>query len=298
MADFRLEVFYRVAKELSFTRAANQLFITQPAVTKHIKELEEQYKNKLFERNGNRIKLTDAGKVLYKQAENLFAIYRNIEFEMLALVKQQTGLLRLGASSTIAQYVIVPLIADFKNHFEQTRILLINGNTQQIEQAILDKDIDIAIVEGHVKNQQISYTEFIKDEIVLVCSKAHPFSEKTEIKPEALLNQRFVLREPGSGTLDVIDHALKDIGLKLSELNVDVHLGSTEAIKTYLSFSPCLAFISVHAVSKELHDGDLIVVDVKDLKLERYFYFIHLHGMQDALSQNFLKFARSGYNLK
>lgn len=298
MADFRLEVFYTVAKELSFTRAANQLFITQPAVTKHIKELEEQYKNKLFDRNGNKIKLTGAGKILFKHAENLLSIYRNIEFEMLALVQQQEGLLRLGASSTIAQYVIVPLIADFKNRFEQTKILLLNGNTQQIEESILNKDIDIAIVEGHIKNQQISYTQFIKDEIVLVCSKTHPLFNAAEIKAEELLNERFVLREQGSGTLDVIDHALKGIGLKLSSLKVDIHLGSTEAIKTYLSFSPCLAFMSVHAVSKELHDDDLTVIDVKGLSMERYFYFIYLHGMQDALSQTFLNFAINHYNLK
>ena len=298
MADFRLEVFYTVAKELSFSRAANQLFITQPAVTKHIKELEKQYKNKLFDRNGNRIKLTEAGKILYKYAENLSAIYRNIEFEMLALVQQQEGLLRLGASSTIAQYVIVPLIADFKNRFEKTKVLLINGNTQQIEEAILNKDIDIAIVEGHIKNQQISYTEFIKDEIVLVCGKTHPLAQKIEIKPEELLKERFVLREQGSGTLDVIDYALKEIGLNLSNLNVDVHLGSTEAIKSYLSFSPCLAFISVHAVAKELHNGDLTIIDVKGLSIERYFYFIYLHGMQDALSQTFLNFAINHYNLR
>ncbi|MCZ4245104.1 LysR family transcriptional regulator [Pedobacter punctiformis] len=298
MADFRLEVFYMVAKELSFTKAANQLFITQPAVTKHIKELEDRYKNKLFDRNGNKIKLTPAGELLLKHAENLQAIYRNVEFEMLALVQDQKGLLRLGASSTIAQYVIVPFIADFKNRFEQTKVLLINGNTQQIEKAILDKDIDIAIVEGHIKNQQISYTTFIKDEIVLVCSKTHPLAKKNEIEPQQILDQRFVLREQGSGTLEVIDHALKSVNLKLADLNVDIHLGSTEGIKAYLSFAPCLAFISIHAVAKELQDGELTVVDVKGLSIERYFYFIHLHGMQDGLSQAFLNFAVNSHNLK
>ncbi|MHB1921311.1 MAG: LysR family transcriptional regulator [Chitinophagaceae bacterium] len=114
MADFRLEVFYTVARRLSFTKAAAELFITQPAVTKHIHELEEEYKAKLFERNGNKIALTPAGNLLFHHCEELFTVYRNISFEMDALHHRKSGILRIGASTTISQYVLPPILAGFR----------------------------------------------------------------------------------------------------------------------------------------------------------------------------------------
>src|SRR5689334_1889220 len=114
MSDYRLEVFYTVARRLSFTKAAAELFITQPAVTRHVHELEEQYGTKLFERSGNQVRLTPAGKLLFRHAEEVFAVYRHLEAEMAALTQREQGLLRLGASTTIAQYVIPPLLAGFR----------------------------------------------------------------------------------------------------------------------------------------------------------------------------------------
>jgi len=298
MSDFRLEVFYTVAKRLSFTKAAATLFITQPAVTKHIYELEQQYGNKLFERQGNRISLTHAGEILLGHAESLFAIYRNIDFDMNALVHKKEGVLHLGASTTIAQYVIAPLLAGFRQKFNNIRLNLINGNTEQIERALVNKEIEFGLVEGRSKNQEISYTAFIKDEIVLVCGKNHPLAGRTELHPDALKSNSFVFREPGSGTLEVIDHALKGIGMHLGDLKNEMQLGSTESIKSYLMNSHCLAFISIHAISNELHSGSLRVIDVAGLHIERTFYFIHLQGKPDGLSEVFLRHAQLSHNLK
>ena len=111
--DFRLKVFFTVANRLSFTKAAKELFITQPAISKHIQELEEQYKIKFFERNGSKISLTNAGELLLKHTKSIFEVYREIDFDMSALINQQRGLLRLGASTTISQYIIPPLLARF-----------------------------------------------------------------------------------------------------------------------------------------------------------------------------------------
>ena len=166
MSDFRLEVFYTVAKRLSFTKAAASLFITQPAVTKHIHELEEQYQNKLFERKGNTIQLTAAGALLLEHAETLFAIYRTIDFDMNALINRKEGTLHLGASTTIAQYVIPPLLAGFRKKFPEIQLKMLNGNTETIERYLLDKEIELGLVEGRSRNQEIQYTPFIKDEIV------------------------------------------------------------------------------------------------------------------------------------
>ncbi|SEA66225.1 LysR family transcriptional regulator [Pedobacter hartonius] len=298
MSDFRLEVFHTVARRLSFTKAAASLYITQPAVTKHIYELEQQYDNKLFERKGNKITLTKAGEVLLSHTESLFAIYRNIDFDMNALVHKKEGTLRIGASTTIAQYVIAPLLAGFHQKFSAIQLHLINGNTEQIERALLDKEIALGIVEGRSRNQEISYTEFIMDEIVLVCGKNHPFAGRTELDPEMLRSNPFVIREQGSGTLQVLDYALKGVGMRLSDLNIEIQLGSTESIKSYLMHSNCLAFISVHAISNELHSGTLRVIDVAGLNISRNFYFIHLQGKTDGLSEVFLRHVMLSHNLK
>jgi DNA-binding transcriptional LysR family regulator len=296
--DFRLKVFYTVAVRLSFTKAATELFITQPAVSKHIQELEEQYKIKLFERNGSRIALTNAGEVLLKHTKNIFEIYREIDFDMSALINQQQGLLRLGASTTISQYIIPPLLARFHQKLQDIKVNLLNGNTEQIENALLKKEIEIGIVEGQSKNPAIKYTEFLKDELVLVCNSKNPLVHKEEIRPEDLKSMSFVLREHGSGTLEVIEYALKPFNIKLSQLNIEMQLGSTESIKSYLMNSDCVAFISIHAIEKELKNQEMIILDIKDLSMERFFYIITLQGKADALSELFIRNISSYYNLK
>jgi LysR family transcriptional regulator, transcriptional activator of the cysJI operon len=297
MSDFRLEVFYTVAKRLSFTKAAAELFITQPAVTKHIQELEEQYKSKLFDRRGNRIALTEAGELLLAHAENVFELYRNIEFEINALSKRKEGRLRLGASTTIAQYIVAPLLAKFRNKYPDIQLSLVTGNTRQVEKALLGKEIESGIIEGYSKNPEISYHEFLKDEIVLVCSSTHPLANRNSLKPDELKNIGFVVREPGSGTLEVIDHALKKAGINHAELKVDIRLGNTESIKSYLLNSPSVAFLSVHAIVDEVKRGQLKVIDVETLSINRSFYLISLQGKMSGLADLFSDFARH-HNLK
>ena len=291
MADFRLEVFYTVAKRLSFTKAAAELFITQPAVTKHIRELENQYNAKLFERNGNHIQLTDAGEILLQHAEKVFDLYRNVEFELNSLTKRKEGLLRMGASTSLA-YVLAPLLARFRNKFPDVQLSLITANTEQVEKALLTKEIEVGIIEGYSKNNEISYHPFLKDELVLVCSSKHPLADRNSLKPADLKTIRFILREQGSGTLEVIDHALKQAGINISDLQVEIRLSSTESIKSYLLNAPCMAFLSVHAIVDELSRGELKVIDVDGLSIERDFNLISLQGKITGLAELFFRFAK------
>jgi DNA-binding transcriptional LysR family regulator len=292
MSDFRLEVFYTVAKRLSFTKAAAELFITQPAVTKHIHELEDQYKTKLFERKGNHIALTNTGELLLHHAEKVFELYRNIEFDINALNKRKEGLLRLGASTTIAQYIVAPLLARFRSKFPDVQLSLVTGNTEQVEKYLLSKEIEMGIIEGYSKNPEISYHEFLKDEIVLVCSSKHPLANRNSLEADELKGIRFVLREQGSGTLEVIDHALKKAGINHSELRVEIRLGNTESIKSYLLNAPCMAFLSVHAIVDEVKRGELKIIDVAHLSIERSFYLISLQGKITGLADLFFHFAQ------
>ncbi|MHC0445227.1 LysR family transcriptional regulator [Flavobacterium sp. 3-218] len=296
--DFRLKVFYTVALRLNFTKAATELYITQPAVSKHIQELEEQYKTKLFERNGSKIALTPAGKILLKYTKSIFDLYREIDFEMSSFNKDRQGLLRLGASTTISQYIISPVLASFHQKQKDIKVNLLNGNTEQIENALINKEIEIGIVEGQSKNQSIKYIPFLKDELVLVCNSKNPLVKQNEISVNDLRSMKFITRERGSGTLEVIEFALKKAGLKFSDLQIEMQLGSTESIKSYLLNSDCFAFMSIHAVSKELTNKELIVLDVEELSIERYFYIITLQGKSDSLSELFIQNLASHYNLK
>jgi DNA-binding transcriptional LysR family regulator len=294
MLDFRLQVFYTAAKRLNFTKAAAELFISQPAVTKHIKELESQFKVSLFERSGNKkISLTPAGEMLLQHVMQLLNVYRELEYDMNLLVKQHTGSLRIGASTTVAQYVIPPILAQFHKKFKDINVQLITGNTEDIEQALLNKEIEVGIIEGISRNPQIRYEEYLQDELVLVSATNNPTLKKDTLKPEELKNFPLLLREHGSGTLDVIAHALKKHDIKLADLQIEMQLGGTESIKSYLLYSNCLAFLSIHSILKELKNNECRIVDIKGLSIERPFYFIQPHGQPQPLAELFMRFARN-----
>lgn len=295
MLDFRLNVFYTVAKRLSFTKAAAELYVTQPAVTKHIQELEHQFGMALFDRRGNQISLTSAGNLLLKHAETIMGTYRQLEFDMNALKGQPGGTLRLGASSTVAQYVIPPVLAGFHEQSADITISLLSGNTEQIEQQLLNKNIDLGLVEGRTHNSDIRYTPFVKDELVLVCRADHPLADRDEITLDELQSIPILLRERGSGSLEVIEHALRGVGLKLTDLTIEMQLGSTESIKSYLGSSRCMAFVSVFAVQDKLRAGILKVIDVQGLSIHREFYSIQLQGVSEGLPDTFMRFARQHY---
>ena len=297
MFDFRLQVFEAVAKRLNFTKAAAELYITQPAVTKHIHELERQFKTKLFDRNGSRIKLTHAGEVLLQHTEQLFSLYRNLEFEMNSLSMEHSGRLRLGASTTIAQYVLPPVLAAFHKKFPDIKITLTTQNTEYIEEALKNKQIDLGLIEGSSKNASIKYTKFIKDEIVLVASNKNPLGIKDIIQPKELLKIPLLLREQGSGTLEVIAKKLKDLGIKLSDLNVEMQLSGTESMKSYLMHSSSMTFLPIHSILNELQSKQFRIIDIKGMDIERYFYFIHLQGQTASLPDLFMKFS-GRYNFR
>ncbi|MGN7822045.1 LysR substrate-binding domain-containing protein [Chitinophaga sp. 22536] len=292
MFDFRLRVFHTVAKRLSFTKAAEELYISQPAVTKHIHELEQQLGMALFERIGNRIKLTRAGQLVMHHAEIIFTDYRNLEYEINQLKHTQGGLLAIGASTTIAQYLIPPLLAKFNQRYPDVKTSLTSGNTEQIEQALFEKSILLGIIEGSSKNPLLKYVEFARDEIVLIGNPKHAYGNGEPLNATELRNIPLLMREHGSGTLEVITDELKRLKLKITDLNVAMYMGSTESIKSYLHHSSCAAFISLQAVQREVEAGEFVVLPIKNFKLIRKLHFTYLQGLQDKLAQLFIKFAR------
>lgn len=296
MFDFRLKVFNTVARRLNFTKAAEELHITQPAVTKHIKELENQFDLALFDRRGNKVQLSPAGEVLLKHTEDIQKIYRQIEFDLNQLNQTFKGVLHIGSSTSITQYILPPLLARFHKMHQEVKVELFSGNSEQIEQALLNKKIEVGVIEGKSKRREINYTPFLKDEIVLVCSSKNTLAKKDEIMPDELKKIPLLLREPGSGTLEVTADALKQKGISLADLQVEMQLGSTEAIKSYLQHSDCMAFVSLHAILKELESGILKIIEIKKLPIHRDFYFITPQGPEGGLPALLIQFLIRNHN--
>ena len=287
MDDFRLKVFITAARTLSFTRTAERLFISQPAVSKHIGELESQYKVQLFVRRGSRLELTGAGETLLACAERLADDYRRMQYEMSLCADAPVGELRLGASTTIAQYLLPPILARFTTRFPGVRVAMMSGNSDQVEQALGGHGIDLGMVESLRRRQGLHYTVFAPDELVLVARTGGPYS-RTELREIPL-----VLREGGSGTLEVIKAALGRAGIRIPQLKVVMRLGSTEGIKAFVRNSDAMAIVSVISVVDELRSGVLRIIDLEDLPLRRDFAFVHVETEPSALVRQFIEFARA-----
>ncbi|MFA6542068.1 MAG: selenium metabolism-associated LysR family transcriptional regulator [Bacteroidota bacterium] len=299
MADFRLKVFLSVAKTLSFTKAAHELFVTQPAVTKHIQALEKEYGLPLFTRKGSRIYLTPAGREFYDYSKRVYALHKHLEDTLNIYRDEKAGELTVGASTTIAQYILPPILAGFKKKYPKITLSLLSGNSEQIAEALMKGEIELGLVEGKIKNRGIKYEIFINDELALA-SRAHNKNETGEMfDAEQLKNIPLVLRERGSGTLEVFEYALRNKKIKLSDLNIEIYLGSTEAIKYYLENSNSFGVLSIRAIQKELERGVLTIKKVKGLKVTRTFDFISLQGSTlSGIASSFKKYAKHYDNKK
>lgn len=293
--DFRLNVFVEVARHLSFTKAARELFISQPAITKHIQELENIYKVQLFNRIGGKISLTPQGEIFLKHANEILAQYKLLANEMELVTEQFSGELKIGASTTIAQYLIAPLLANFIVRFPQVKVSLFTGNSEQIEDALENKKIDIGLVEGSRRSNHLKYSPLAKDELVLVTSSQNPIGESVAVTDIATLP--LVLREVGSGTLEVIEKALLENGIKLSDLNILLHIGTTEGIKNFLKTSKnSYAIVSIISVLEELKNNDLKIVDIVGMEMLREFVFVTMQGGQNTRLERFMSFAAKWYS--
>ena len=301
--DFRLKVFIEVARYLSFTKAAKELCISQPAISKHIQELESMYKVQLFERNGVKISLTHEGGIFLKHAREIVEKYDFLRHEMELLSSSCSGELRIGADATMAQYFISPLIADFIVRFPHVKITVLTGSPEQIENALEMHRIDMGLVEGSRRRPDLRYAAFVSDELVLVTGALNKCPDRIAVTRDSreegtplLTDLPLVLRETGSGTVQVIETALARHGLKLSDLNILLQMDTTEGIKRFLLNSPdSFAIVSVISVLKELKQHELRIIGAEELEMKREFAFVSLPENYNGRIEKFVNFARFRY---
>jgi DNA-binding transcriptional LysR family regulator len=288
--DYRDKVFLSVAENLSFSKAAEELFISQPAVTNHIKELENRLNATLFDRKGNRIYLTKAGKLTYTHLKAINKQYSNLEFELGQLSDAFKGTLRIGASSTISQYLIPKVLAAFYKRYPEIKLYLLNGNSFEIEHKLLDDVIDLALVENESSQSNIKYIDFLDDELVAVTGSDSVYARRKLISVADFQQIPLVLREKGSGTLEVIQKALASQNIDIENLNILIHLGSTEAIKNFLCDFNGIAVVSEKAIEKELRLKEIVKINIKGMQFNRKFRMALKQGHEALVAKLFIDF--------
>lgn len=290
MDEFRLRVFVTAARTLSFSKCAAALNITQPAVSRHIGELEARYGMPLFTRGTSGVALTKAGGLLLSHAESLLSAYQKMDYDMELLSQTSQGRLSIGASTTIAMYLLPPVLASFMELSGGVEVSMLSGNSENVEQWLRDGTVDIGFVENASRRPWLHYEPLMADELVLVAGTQGRYGSQESVTPEELRGLPLVLREKGSGTREIIERALNRRGIRVEDLNVVIELSSTEAIKSFVRSSDTLAIVSVIALHRELADGSLSIVDIDGVDMPREFATVVRPGEFSGLNARFHDF--------
>ena len=296
--NFRLVVFREVAEHLSFRKAAEGLYLTQPAVSLQIKALEEELGVQLFDRAGAHIALTKAAIILLRYCEKVSKLLADAEHEIAALSGEHAGQLALGASTTIAQYVLPRLLAEFQREHPRVQITLISGNTEHVVEAIEKQQIVLGFIEGPARSREVKTLPFLEDELVLIASTAHEWAERTSVSCSEIPSIPLLMRERGSGTRHVIEMALERQCVKRNSLQIVMELDSTEAIKSAVDAGLGVGFVSRWAIAKDLRlNNSFKIVAVEGLTIKRQFLVVFAAGPEpQGLALEFHRFliARAG----
>jgi len=293
MADRRLQVFHTVARLLSFTKAADTLHMTQPAVTFQVRQLEEHFNTRLFDRTHNRISLTEAGNRVYKFADRIFELYSEMENVVREITGEISGVLVIGASTTIAEYMLPALLGDFKQKYPDVNVHLKVSNTDGVVSLVENNVIDLGVVEAPVSNKNLVVEPCRTDQLVAIVPVNHPMADAESVDISSFLEFPYICREEGSGTREVISEYLTSAGINASDIKISMELGSPEAIKGAVEAGLGVSIVSRVSIQKELQLATLVALNLEP-PLERPFSFVHQkqkfrHRAMDEL----LDFARN-----
>jgi DNA-binding transcriptional LysR family regulator len=292
MADRRLQVFHAVAKHLSFTKAAETLFMTQPAVTFQIKQLEEHLSTRLFDRAQGRISLTPAGQLAFEYAGRILALSAELDTRMKEMGGQAAGPLLIGASMTIGEYVLPQLIGKFKARFPAVMPTLFVGNSEAVQERVAERTLDLGFIEGDSHLSSLQSELCCEDELQVVCAPSHPLAKEPFAPPAALTQHPYIGREPGSGTREVIDRYLQKAGVSPESMDRVVELGSPEALKGLVATGLGFAIMSRVIVAKELQLGQLVQVPLQPRLLRNFSVVYPKERFHSKLVAGFLAFAK------
>ncbi len=290
-----LEIFTKVAEEKSFSKAAEELYLSQPSVSQQIRNLENEFDTKLIYRSSKHVKLTPAGEILYRRAAEIMAIYAQAKDEINLIRHVVTGRLRIGASFTIGEYVLPRLVGQTAVKYPRLDIAVTIANTEQIAQSLSQNHLDIGLVEGRVNADEFSIELFWEDEMVLIAPVGHPLSTGKPVTPAALQDQVWINREAGSGTRAFSDRFIQALDLQVQRSYV---FSSSKGVKEAVVNGLGIAIVSRLIIEKELAGGDLVMVPVEQeaVRLARNFVILRMpQAFCTKAVEVFLEELRSNY---
>jgi DNA-binding transcriptional LysR family regulator len=296
--NFRLKVFRAVARHLSFRKAAEELYLSQPAVSLQIKTLEEGVGLRLFDRSGSQISLTPAGETLLGYVERLDALATEAESSLASFRGQVQGRLTIGASLTIAQYVLPRLLGPFLQQNPHLEVAVTTHNTEVVIEDVVERRCVVGLIEGPARRRDVTLEPVLEDELVVIAPPAHEWAEQREIEVEQLRCAPLLLREQGSGTRLVAEMALRKLGVRPRDLHVILEFDTSEAIKSGVEAGLGIGIVSRWTIRKELELGTLRTVTVRGLRMERHFSTVYRAGPEpQGAAASFLRFVRGARGL-
>jgi DNA-binding transcriptional LysR family regulator len=288
---WRLQIFCRVVELKSFSKAAKAVYLSQPTVSSHIKDLENHFECKLVDRLGREVLPTKAGSLLYDYATKIIALKQEAENALTEFHGKVKGHLTIGGSTIPAGYILPPLLGKFKEDYPGVVVTLIQGDTKRIIRDTLEGNVELGIVGAKAREVQLVQKKIIDDEMFLIVLREHSWANKDYVMMDEVIREPFILREPGSGTRKSMEEVLEKGGHPLGVLNVVAEMGSTEAIRQGIKAGVGVSILSERAVGEELAAGSLKKVKIHGLSFERAFYLtVHKHRTQSPLCRTFIEF--------
>jgi len=288
---WRLHIFCRVVELRSFSGAAKAVYLSQPTVSSHIKDLEDHFECRLFDRLGREVIPTKAGNLLYDYATKIVALKQEAENALAEFQGKIKGRLTIGGSTIPAAYILPPLLGKFKEDYPGIVVTLIQGDTERIIEDTLAGNVELGIVGAKAQESQLVQKKIIDDEMFLIVPRKHRWTSKRYVPVDELFREPFIMREAGSGTRKSIQQVLEKAGQSLGALNVVAEMGSTEAVRQGIKAGMGVSILSECAVGEELAEGSLHKVRIRGLSFKRAFYLTtHKHRTQSPLCRTFIKF--------
>lgn len=274
----QLKVFAAAARHLSFTRAAEELHLTQPAVSMQIRQLEENIGLAMFEPLGRQVDLTEAGHALHGYVQRIDEILAEAEEVFEGMKGLRRGHLRVSVAST-ANYFATRLLADFFKQYPEVDMTLDVTNRASLLRQLANNETDIVIMGEPPSSMDLEAEPFMENPLVAIAAPEHPLAAKGNIPFATLAKERFVVRERGSGTRGAITRHFERRGLKL---HTGLEMGSNEAIKQAVEAGLGLGIVSLHTLELELETGRLAVLQAADLPIRRHWYMVHRRGKRNT----------------
>ncbi|MDD3023251.1 MAG: selenium metabolism-associated LysR family transcriptional regulator [Syntrophomonadaceae bacterium] len=268
------KTYIRVVETQNLSRTAEEFGFSQPAITKQIQALEEIYGVLLLERSGRKLKPTEAGEILYQYAREIIKILEKTEKAMEEAGEGNKGTLSLGASTIPGQYILPEMIKKFKDSCPYMNICLDIADTEKIFNKVAERELDIGFVGGWINNRKVDGFPWLEDELLVIVPEDHRFSGLLELNLEAILNERWIFREKGSGTRKAVEDLLMGKGMRKEDLNVNMEAGSTEAVMASVESGMGISIVSNWAMKRIDSQRRIKSLKLNDAKAKRSLFII------------------------